>query len=109
MILKDFIRRLRGTSGPKLNLLSKLMVDTTWSFFIAIIVFIIASYLLLPRMIYQERELQRLRMEIDALNGVLNPTRVGPDSDQVEDETETELSDDPVSAATGLPENGEFD
>lgn len=81
MILKDFLRRWRSANpnGARLSLLSKLMLSTTWNFFIAIVVFIVASYLLLPHFLHQEIELKRLRQEIDALNSVLDTAQLRPD------------------------------
>lgn len=74
MILKDFLRRWRAAdaSETRWGRLSKLMLSTTWNFFIAIIVFVVASYLLLPHFLHQENELQRLRQEIEVLNRALN-------------------------------------
>jgi hypothetical protein len=72
MNLDDFLRRLRNTNATPVSPFSKLMLNTTLNLFVAIVVFIVASYLLLPRLMHQEFELQRLRLELDRLNGVLN-------------------------------------
>ena len=71
MNLNGLIRRLQSANKAKLSLFSKLMLDTTLNFFIAIVVFIVASYLLLPRLIHQEKKLQELHQEIEALNEAL--------------------------------------
>ena len=73
MNMKDLLRRFREADAPdsRWRRLSKLLLNTTWSFFIAIVVFIVASYILLPHFLHQESELKRLRQEIDALNEAL--------------------------------------
>lgn len=101
MNMKDLLRRFREADAPdsRWRRLSKLLLNTTWSFFIAIVVFIVASYILLPHFLHQESELKRLRQEIDALNEALNSAQgMARRADETSDEV---ASDEKQSVADG--------
>ena len=76
MNLNALKQRLKRYDRKRLDLFSRLMVNTTLNFFIALVVFVVACWLLLPNLIHhQDNEIRRLQDEVDALNKALEAVR----------------------------------
>ena len=83
MKLNELIQRLKRYDRKRLDLFSRLMVNTTLNFFVAIVVFTVACWLLLPNLLHhQESEIRRLQDEVDALNKALEAVRADAEHSQ---------------------------
>ena len=99
MNAKEFFNKKIKFDKRRLGIFSRLLVNTTLNFFIAVVVFSVASFILLPQIfIHQEKEIESLRREIRSLNGELSNMR-----SKEEGAADSKNSDSPAVSSPALP------